>query len=577
MSELRPYQAEAVQAVYDHLTRELSNPCVVLPTGTGKSYVIAKIATDVAAKWSGRVLVLAHVKELIEQNAAKLRLLCGDVPVGIYSAGLKSRDTEEPVIVAGIQSVYQRATDLGRFDLVIVDEAHLIPPTGDGMYRTLLAELLVINPHIRVVGLTATPYRLRGGALCGPDNVLNAVCYEAGLKEMILDGYLCPLKTKSGHTGADLSNLHIKAGEFVSSEVEAAVDTENVVSSACFEIVKHTEDRQAVLVFGASVAHAWHVADELRRRNRGDVAVITGETPSEERDEIIARFRGQRVQNDLFEAKPPLKYLVNVNVLTTGFDATNVDCVVLLRPTASPGLYVQMIGRGTRTHPGKDYCLVLDFGGNVLRHGPVDAVAAPAVTGGSGNLDAAKVDGDMAKECPECSSLIGLGFRICPECGHQFTEATHASEADDAPILTGQILDETFPVESVYYAVHKKRNWEPGDPLTMRVEYAVGFGKQYCEWVCFEHEGFARRKAVTWWQARSRAPVPETVEDAVNLALDGALAEPSAITVRTIAGERFPRIVGYDLEEIPEWREPGLDFEEINVTSDGLADEEVPF
>ena len=175
--DLRPYQAEAVEAVYRHLREKDNNPCIVLPTGTGKSVVIAKIVSDSVQNWHGRVLSLAHVKELLEQNSGKVKAFCPDIPIGIFSAGLKSRDTDEPVIVAGIQSVYNKACDLGAFDLVIVDEAHLIAPDGDGMYRTFLKDSKVINPHVRVIGLTATPFRLKGGLICQPENILNEVCY----------------------------------------------------------------------------------------------------------------------------------------------------------------------------------------------------------------------------------------------------------------------------------------------------------------------------------------------------------------------------------------------------------------
>src|SRR4051812_24190781 len=128
---LRPYQAAAQAAVYGHLRAHDDNPCVVIPTGGGKSPLIAAICHDAVQLWGGRVLVLAHVKELLEQIADKLRAICPELTFGVYSAGLKRRDREHPVIVAGIQSVYRRACELGPFDLIIVDEAHLIPPDGD--------------------------------------------------------------------------------------------------------------------------------------------------------------------------------------------------------------------------------------------------------------------------------------------------------------------------------------------------------------------------------------------------------------------------------------------------------------
>lgn len=197
--QLRPYQQEAVDSVYRYLREHDDNPCVVLPTGCGKSICIGKIASDAVSLWNGRVLVLAHVKELLEQNASKVVSLVDGIPVGIYSAGLNSRDTDTPIVVAGIQSVYNKADVLGSFDLIIVDEAHLIAPEGDGIYRTFLQDMKLINPHVRVIGFTATPYRLKGGLICQPENILNAVCYEIGVKEMIAQGYLSPLKIGRAH------------------------------------------------------------------------------------------------------------------------------------------------------------------------------------------------------------------------------------------------------------------------------------------------------------------------------------------------------------------------------------------
>lgn len=195
--KLRPYQEAAVAAAYQHLRERDDNPVIVCPTGAGKSLLIAQIAVDAVTRWNGRVLVLAHVQELLEQNANKVRRLCPDVKVGIYSAGLKQRDTESPIICAGIQSVFRRACELDAFDLVIVDEAHLIPPDGDGMYRQFLSDALVINPHLRVIGMTATPFRLKSGLICSSDHFLNHVCFEIGICELIRDGYLCRIVSKA--------------------------------------------------------------------------------------------------------------------------------------------------------------------------------------------------------------------------------------------------------------------------------------------------------------------------------------------------------------------------------------------
>jgi len=568
--KLRPYQEEAVGAIYRHLRERDDNPCVVIPTAGGKTPILAAVCRDAVGRWQGRVLIVAHVKELLEQAVDKLNAVAPELwhRVGVYSAGLKSRDTEHPIIVAGVQSVYRRAAELGHFDLVIIDEAHMIPPDGDGMYRTLIAGLKETNPHLRIIGLTATPFRMTTGSICGPENILNAVCYEIGVRELIVQGYLCPLISKAGRKKADTSGLHVRGGEFIAGEVEDLMDEAGLVESACREIVDYTRDRKSCLIFTSGVRHGKHVAETLRRMG-AHAETVFGDMPSHERDRVLKEFRAGR-----------LKYLVNVNVLTTGFDAPNIDCVALLRPTNSPGLYYQMVGRGFRLCEGKTDCLVLDFGGNVLRHGPVDAIRVRE-PGSNGNGQS------PAKECPQCRSVIAIGYAVCPDCGYEFPEpedkrrAKHSATASSEGVLSGEVTIETYPVQEVIYAVHHKRNAPPDAPRSMRVDYRIGFNRWQSEWVCLEHTGYARHKAELWWRRRSNVPVPETAEDAVYYAQSGALAETKSITVRSVAGEQFDRIVGYELGDRPAYREPGWDEpddEDVPEPVGSLAnDDDIPF
>jgi DNA repair protein RadD len=564
MISLRPYQEAAIDAVYAHLSAREDNPCVVIPTGGGKGVIVGRFCADVVQRWNGRILVLTHVKELVDQNATQAGRFLSPLLVGVHSAGLKRRDVDHPVIVAGIQSVYQKACDLGRFDVVLIDEAHLIPPDGEGMYQTFLADARGLNPHLRVVGLTATPFRLRDGSICAPDNILNTVCYEVGVKELIRDGFLSPLVSKAGKAKADTARLHVRGGEFVADEVEQLMDADDLVASACAEIAEQTRDRKACLIFAAGVQHAEHVAASLATATGAEVACIFGHTPDAERDRIIARFK-----------KGELRYLVNVAVLTTGFDAPQVDCVALLRPTLSPGLYYQMVGRGFRLAPGKQDCLVLDFGGNVLRHGPVDALAITEPGKGEGQAP--------AKECPQCQAVIAAGFARCPSCGYEFPPPErdqHEREASSAGVLSGQVTTTEQAVRATSFAIHHKRGAPPDAPTTLRVEYEVGLGQVHKEWVCFEHSGYARGKAEAWWRARSRLPVPSTSAEACRLACSGALAPATQITVRTVAGEDFERITDHRLGPIPEGREPGDDRDEPTYAGTATTpayDDEPPF
>ena len=563
--QLRPYQHEAVQAVYGHLRERDDNPCVVIPTGGGKTPVIATICRDAVNLWNGRVVILAHVKELLEQAADKLRHIAPEVPLGVYSAGLKRKDLGYAVTVAGIQSIWKKACDLGPVDLVVIDEAHMVPAEDDGMYRQFIADAKAVNPQVRIVGLTATPYRMKSGSICAPPphSILNHVCYEVGVRELIVQGYLSPLRTKAGLQRVDTSDLHVRAGEFVASEVEDLMDKDALVEGACAEIVQHAADRKAVLIFSSGVRHGQHIVEVLKVRHGVECGFVTGDTPDGVRAGLLRRFRAGE-----------LKYLCNVNVLTTGFDAPHIDCVALMRPTMSPGLYYQMVGRGFRLHPGKADCLVLDFGGNVLRHGPVDAVRVKEPGVGDGE--------PPAKECPRCHALIATGYQTCPECGHAFPEPqrrTHEATAASVGILSDQATRAEERVSETSYHVHRKRD-DPSAPPTMRVEYRLGFNRWQREWVCFDHTGYARTKAEAWWRARSVEPVPSSTEEAVELARAGALAPTLSITVERKAGEKYDRVVGHRLGDKPPRRESDEGLPDVpqpvGITY-GIPDEEIPF
>lgn len=569
--ELRYYQIDAVNAVYDHIRNREDNPCVVIPTGGGKTPVIATICRDVVTKWNRRVMILSHVKELLEQSIDKLERiapeLCGRV--GVYSAGLGSRETTGDVIIAGIQSVYNRACEFGKIDVIIIDEAHLIPPSGEGMYRTLIAEAKTVNPRVRIVGMTATPYRMNSGLICGDDQILNHIAYEIGVKPLIRDGYLCDLISKAGATKADTGSLHIRGGEFIAGETEELMDDDSLVQSAVKEIIEYTNDRNSCLIFSAGVHHGEHIARTFQEQHGIECGFVCGATPDSERAKLLGRFRGANVQDDLFRTpEQPLRYLCNVNVLTTGFDAPNVDCVVLLRPTMSPGLYYQMVGRGFRIHDSKKNCLVLDFGGNILRHGPVDSIKVRSLKSASSSGEA------PAKECPECASVIAIQYSICPDCGYEFPKnekQKHDSVASGEAILSGQRTYEEVPVWECTYCRYRKKDWKEGDHETLRCDYRIGLSEWLSEWVCFDHIGYARAKAESWWKMRSKAPVPKSLDEAEHMIREGYLTEPTKLRICRISGERFPKITSFFIPTLPEYEESD---ESAPVV---FADDEIPF
>lgn len=536
---LRPYQALARDAAWDYLRAREGNPALVLPTGAGKSPLMAALAREAVEAWNGRVAILAHSQELVAQNFAALGRLWPGAPAGVYAAGLGRRDRLDAIVSMQIQSVARRAAQLGHFDLLLIDEAHRIPLGGDGLYLKFIADARRINPALRVIGLTATPFRLQGRAVpvCGPGNVLNEIAYEARIGELIDGGFLSPLRSFAGER-PDLSGVHVRGGEYVEAELAAAVDQADLVERTVADLCSRAADRRAWIVFCVNVAHAEHVAQALRAVGVA-VGLVHAGTKAAERAAQLAAFQSGA-----------LRAMVNVNVLSEGFDAPHIDCVAMLRPTKSPGLYYQQVGRGFRMAPGKADCLVLDYAGNMLEHGPVDAirVAQPRREGA-----VAKVEVGRAKECPACAAMLPIAARVCA-CGHSFAslDPAHLDRPIDAPVLASQRprIVTRHAVTGIKYGTHAK----PGKVPSLRVTYQCGL-RSFREWVCLEHGGMAFQRALAWWTKRAGdgACVPRTSDAAVEVAY--SLPCPTAITVDET--NKYPEIVGYEWPERLDARSEG--------------------
>lgn len=400
---LRDYQQRTIDQLYAWFSAgNAGNPCLVLPTGSGKSHIVAALCKDALQNWpETRVLMLTHVKELIEQNAEKMRLHWPAAPMGIYSAGIGKRDIGEPITFAGIQSVRTKAEMLGHLDLVIIDECHLVNHKEEGGYRKLLADLKAINPALRVVGLTATPYRLGHGLITDKPALFDALLEPVSIEELVFKGYLSTLRSKVTSAKLDTSGVKKRGGEFIESELQAAVDTDDNNQRVVQEVIALAGDRKAWLVFCTGVQHAEHVAEVLRQHGVA-AQCVTGETPKAERKRMLDDFKAGK-----------LRALTNANVLTTGFDYPDIDLIAMLRPTMSASLYVQMAGRGMRVKSHTDHCLVLDFAGVVEMHGPIVAVQPPK-KGGDGDGEA------PVKVCDNCDELVHISAKECPACGHPF-------------------------------------------------------------------------------------------------------------------------------------------------------------
>ena len=533
---LYPYQRESIDAVYHYFEHNDGNPVVAMPTGTGKSVVIAAFIKEVFQLYPNqRIMMLTHVKELIEQNYKELLKAWPTAPCGIYSAGLGRRDAHYPITFAGIASVYRRPEDFGTVDLILIDECHLVGTKSNGMYLSFTEALRQVNPALKIIGYSATPYRLGLGVITD-GGLFTDFCFDNTRRDdfirLIEEGYLAPLVPKQTKTQIDLTGVQIKGGEFVADQLQRAANIRSVMEKAVEEILVYGAERKHWLIFATGIQHVEDVTECLNARGINAVSVHS-QMDNDTRDEAIAGFKSGKY-----------RALVNMNVMTTGFNFPELDLIGMLRPTASPGLWVQMLGRGTRPAPGKQNCLVLDFAGNTRRIGPINDPAMPK-RGSSGNGSSESVA--PTKVCPACSSIVFAGCKTCPDCGANLVEEKqpHDAKADTleliAPKVSQVVFD--FKVTRIVYRKHVKE----GKPPSLRIDYFSGL-RRFSEWICFEHHGYPRLKALKWWQLRSQYPMPRSVDEAIDAM--PYILKPSSIRV-WFRSVDYPEIITYDFSNVP--------------------------
>ena len=499
--EPRDYQIEAVQSVYDYFKDQRGDaPIICAPTGSGKSLIAAMLMRRAVDDFPGtRILLATHVKELILQDFQTLMKLWPTAPAGIYSAGLGRRQARAQLLFGGVQTIYRKAREVGYVDIMMVDEAHLVGRKANSQYGKLIEGLREINPQMKLVGLSATPFRLDSGPLhSGHGAIFDGICYDIPISMLVERGYLCPLISKRPNMTFDLSGLHRRMGDYIEREMADRFATYEVTRDAVAEVVHLGKDRKSWLAFCINVDHATMVRDEIRAHGVS-CEIITGDTPAGDRSRLLTAYKNGKI-----------RCLSSVNVIATGFDAPCTDLLAMMRPTESTGLYLQQVGRGLRTTPGKENCLVLDFAQLVMKHGPVDAIDVMSVGKKAKDPDAEK--GDVpAKTCPECKSILFIATMQCPDCGYEFPEPEPKIEraASTAAIMNMTAEDDWREVMDFAVDRHIKNGMQ-----SMRVEYLID-GRVVREWVCIEHSGFPRRKAVSWWGQMAGTTPPETVTEAL--------------------------------------------------------------
>ena len=462
---LRYYQQRAIDCLYDWWMAHPGAheaPLLVLPTGAGKSVVIAELTRLLFDTWPE-----AHPRTVVL---------------------LPSKEHAD-VIVATIGSIYKDAHLLGNIKCVIIDEAHLVNPDGKeaGRFRQFLDELAKYCAF-RVVGCTATPFRGNGVWLTdGEAPLFTGIAATVTVKELLDANYLAPLVRTSDAiaTRIDTADIKTTSGDYNLRDLSERVD--DYLPGVAEEAAHLAADRSKWLAFTATVENAGHLSRLLNARGI-HTAVVTGETPKGEREQMIADFRAGR-----------LRCLVTVLALATGFDVPDVDCIIWCRPTISPVLYVQGAGRGLRIAPGKTDCLWLDFSDPTERMGPVDAIRGR-------KKSRSKAGEGIAPHriCDECGERCAVNALECASCGYVFPEPepdAREAIASNAAIMAHQVAQKikTYPVSRVEYSIHAKE----GRPDSLRADYYSGLNRVAREWVCFDHGGFAQAKAHNWWARRN--------------------------------------------------------------------------
>ncbi|CUS06487.1 putative helicase [Acinetobacter phage Loki] len=548
--QLRFYQRESIDAIYNYFdSGKKGNPVIALQTGLGKSVVLGGAVCEIMHRFPTQRLIMAtHVKELVEQNASKLNKMWASAPIGIYSAGLKQKESYAPIVFGSIQSMANNPELFGHRDLLFVDECQLVGDKANSQYVSFIAALKSVNPHIKTIGLSATPYRMGMGMLTDGE-IFTDVIYDTtninGWSRMIAEGYLCPPVSKATSEYLGTDGVRKQDGDYNLKQLQNAVDTSEKTFKCCVESIEKCYDRHSILVFATGIEHAEHVAQTLNALGQ-NAAFVHSKMKDADRDRVIKDFKEGRI-----------RWLVNNGILTTGFDHPPLDAIIMLRPTLSVGLWVQMVGRGTRPYDfrmldqyvkGFEYvkqnCLILDFARNTDRLGAVNDPIKPRKKG------EAKGDAPV-KICPKCGTYNHASARYCGGepfptfggCGLEFIYDPNDKlyhHASEKPILVSDLpIVEMMKVTKVLYSAHNKKDMPP----SMKVTYICGI-KQFTEYVCLEHSGIAQKKAFKWWTQRTgyEGDQMPTTAQAVNYSSN--LPMPNRIKVWT--NKQYPEIMSYE-------------------------------
>lgn len=524
----RWYQEEAVNAIYNYfMNGGKGNPLVALPTASGKTIIPAIFIQRVMTQWPNqRFLIITHVKELINQNYNKMLEVWANAPIGIYSAGLKRRDILAPIVFGGIQSMIKIAEAFGHRDIIFIDECHLVNQNENSQYLRFISIMKKINPRVKIIGLTATKFRMGHGLLTENDGLFTDIAYDMtdmeGFNKLLNDGFLCPLIAKRTQVELDVSNVQVQAGEFVSNQLQHEVDKAEITWKALQELVYYGQNRKSWLIFATGIEHSNHIAEMLSKLGV-ECASVHSKQSAEYNDSALKAHK---------ELK--LRAIVSFSKLTTGLDHPAVDLIGDLRPTLSTVLHVQKYGRAMRLYPGKKDSLILDFAKNTLRLGPIND---PVIPNKKGN----KLGDIPVKICDACGVYNHISARKCDPCGHQFTFEVKITERAGTEELIKNIEPLDIQYFDVSYAVYRKKQKAASNPY-VEVTYFNNNMQSFKEFVFPQSKN--RSFFANWWRQRHTSDPPATADDAIKFTNE--LRRPRRIRVhvnKMIKGKNYPEIL----------------------------------
>ena len=528
MYKLRPYQEEALRTIFSAIPSN-RHILVQMPTASGKTIVFSELIKRLLSQRPDlKIGILAHREILIAQASEKLLSVWPEAPIGIACTSVSGKiDTKQSVVIGSVQTLSRRISATAPFDLVIIDEAHRIPAINQkSQYGEWIQAMKGNNSNLRILGVTATPFRLGHGYiygnLCkeGNKNLFDALHFRFGIRALQTEGFLCLYKAKEiVNIEHDLLRVKRTASEYNLHELSDEMSKKVHLGSAVKSFKSYGEDRKRVVIFAVTIDHAERLADAFRKAGY-TAGCIHSKMPAAQKRMILREFETGR-----------LRFLCNIGVLSEGWDSPAVDCIIFCRPTLSPTLYVQMVGRGLRPHPDKKDVLILDLANNCRTHGDPEAPNIIIPNGNGSNKKSVSGTSGI-KTCPKCKEIIFLTAKECPECGYPLAVDLNSSLVLKDVKWNSDAINVSIEDTSISDYISRAGNRMLKLSLRCRLKNSLTT-ISVNEFFDFEGNGslYGQSKARHIWRKITDTEPPETVSEAKNREGEILMSLPDQIKI----------------------------------------------